>query len=418
MFDMIQCRWRRYRLPYTNDVAYHSAEPGAAAVLPRSPLTVPEIRVATRGGTVIGLQYLRGIAAMMVAYFHMVGQIPSLAGYIHSYLFGVTSLASGVDIFFVISGFIMLLTTRNSRPIEFIVRRIIRVAPLYWLLTVGVAVAASLRPALFRETVVNAKTLLLSLLFIPYQNGAQHGDVFPILVPGWSLNFEMFFYAIFAVVLLARSLTSRVLINGLVFGSLVVVHLTPLTAHNPILRFLTETRILEFWFGMLIAKYFAEHAFVATRAAVWSTVAVLGFCGLIFVPLVPILDPDSLVSRASGILCAAAVVLGIVALEQIGALGLLTPQVHRTSGTVHWLCVALLVQLGDASYSIYLSHIPLLGVCRALWLHFQLPANSLPAALMFAIVSMTVVTLGSIGVYVGFERPVTVFLHRQYKRYL
>src|SRR5262249_15244130 len=81
------------------------------------------------------IQYLRAVAALMVAYFHTVDQIPAYRPLFERYLLGNLNLASGVDIFFVISGFIMLVSNRNSRPVSFAVRRVIRIVPLYWFLT-------------------------------------------------------------------------------------------------------------------------------------------------------------------------------------------------------------------------------------------------------------------------------------------
>ena len=113
--------------------------------------------------TLFGVQYLRGIAATMVAYYHMIGQLPSLSPYVEKYLLGYPSLASGVDLFFVISGFIMLLTTQKTTPVEFVLRRIIRVVPLYWLLTTLIVAIDLWLPKLFHTTQVDLKSVVLTL---------------------------------------------------------------------------------------------------------------------------------------------------------------------------------------------------------------------------------------------------------------
>ena len=159
-----------------------------------------------------------------MAYFHSTIQVPSLTPYFHTYLFASGNLAAGVDIFFVISGFIMLVTSRQTSPAEFMVRRLIRIVPLYWALTLLVSALLILKPELFRTTVVTAPFLIKSLLFIPYANPGHGGEVMPILTPGWSLNFEMFFYLIFCFVLIFP-LGRRILVSGMVFAALALTHL-------------------------------------------------------------------------------------------------------------------------------------------------------------------------------------------------
>jgi exopolysaccharide production protein ExoZ len=349
--------------------------------------------------TLFGVQYLRGIAATMVAYYHMIGQLPSLSPYVEKYLLGYPSLASGVDLFFVISGFIMLLTTQKTTPAEFVLRRIIRVVPLYWLLTTLIVAVDLWLPKLFHTTQVDVKSVVLTLLFIPYQNAGHDGDVVPILVPGWSLNFEMFFYAIFAIVLFCRSLPRRVLINGVVFLALIVLHYSLLREHSAVLAFLTNWRIAEFWLGMLIAQLYVKRAFLGQRAAPWCVLLAVAFTVLVFQPISSIFAQE-VHALIFTMLPAALIVLSVVALEQLRAV----PK------------IAFLVRLGDASYSIYLSHILFLGVCRALWQHFGLPDHSLMSASCFAVFSTATVIYGGFLVYWGVERPMTDFLHRLYRR--
>jgi hypothetical protein len=120
------------------------------------------------------IQVLRGIAAVMVVLFHVCG-----------FQIG----AAGVDIFFVISGFIMFHTNRNvfgltGAAILFLKRRILRIAPLYWLCS-----AFAFWPG------VELKSLVASVLFVPVRS--EDGSIHTVLAPGWSLNFEMFFYIVF-----------------------------------------------------------------------------------------------------------------------------------------------------------------------------------------------------------------------------
>lgn len=127
------------------------------------------------------IQCLRAIAALMVLIFHM-----------HKSLW---LGPMGVDIFFVISGFIIGQVNQQTTPIDFLAKRAIRIIPLYWFVTLfycSLSLFTKLLPA-FSFTVPR---LMESLLFIP--NYDSTGHIWPLVVPGWSLNYEVFFYVLFA----------------------------------------------------------------------------------------------------------------------------------------------------------------------------------------------------------------------------
>lgn len=127
------------------------------------------------------IELLRFLAAMAVVCVH----IPTI---------GVGNF--GVDIFFAISGFVMMLSTEKSAE-KFFLKRIIRIAPTYYFFTFAVFAIALVMPTMLNGTSANGEHLAKSLLFIPFdKNGTGH---FPILFLDWTLNYEMFFYAIFAV---------------------------------------------------------------------------------------------------------------------------------------------------------------------------------------------------------------------------
>src|ERR1700691_5092848 len=133
----------------------------------------------------LGVQYLRAVAALMVACLHLGDQTPLYSGYLtFTWPFRSAGLGSGVDIFFVISGFVMYVTALENAPGRFIWRRIARIVPLYWLLTIAVAVLAVVSPGVMQNTDFSPRYLTESLAFIPYANPSQHGQIFPMLVPG------------------------------------------------------------------------------------------------------------------------------------------------------------------------------------------------------------------------------------------
>ncbi len=129
------------------------------------------------------IQALRAIAATSVILVH----IPFIG-----------KGAFGVDIFFVISGFIICyISSLNSD--DFLLKRVFRIVPLYWLGTFGVFLLALVVPAWLNATTANLTDLAKSLFLIPYKR--EDGGTFPMLFLGWTLEYEMFFYFAFGLAL-------------------------------------------------------------------------------------------------------------------------------------------------------------------------------------------------------------------------
>ena len=89
------------------------------------------------------------------------------------------SAPAAVDIFFVVSGVIMMVTTVNSTVGEFVVRRLIRIVPLYWLFTLVLVALYALAPGGLHSTVISPEALTKSLLFIPHYSLGHPGEIWP-----------------------------------------------------------------------------------------------------------------------------------------------------------------------------------------------------------------------------------------------
>ncbi len=176
------------------------------------------------------VQSLRGIAALFVVSQHIC-------------FIGRGSF--GVDIFFLISGFIIMLSTEKGRE-HFLVKRLIRIVPLYYLFTFVSFLAAFFIPALFDNTKADVISLVKSLLFIPFE---QSGVTQPLYRIGWTINYEVMFYLLFFISMLI-SFRFRAIIC-----TLLICLLAGLGALFPNLpepaRFWTDSIILEFAVGML-----------------------------------------------------------------------------------------------------------------------------------------------------------------------
>jgi exopolysaccharide production protein ExoZ len=331
----------------------------------------------------------------MVVAAHLSIQIPSVTPYLSSSLFLDTDrLVNGVDIFFVISGFIMMVTSRHSRPVEFAVRRIFRIVPLYWLLTVTLALLVLFAPQFFRTTSLTTEAFMKSLFFIPYTNPGQLGELRPLLALGWTLNYEMFFYAVFALTLILP-VGSRLLACGAAFALLVGSRLliSDLDRIHSVLGFYTSPQIFEFWLGMAIGTFYHRGA-LRMHPGISLAFLVVGFACLLSGshPL-----GNSILAT---MLPSGAIVLGAVSLDAAGR-------------TPIWKLPAL---LGDASYSVYLSHVFTMGCLRVVWVRLGLDHGSVGFAIAFESVGLAVVAIAAVILYRVVERPTHDGLLRWYRR--
>ena len=152
------------------------------------------------------IQFLRALAAWVVVGHHFV-QIfygGNNVGFVENFLWNYGTL--GVDLFFVISGFVIYHATvdRVIPPARFFSLRLIRVIPAYWVFSLLTALLVYSFQGLIPFTQLETGFLLKSLAFIPWANPSGIG-YFPLLTPGWTLNFEVAFYSIFGLTLFFSS---------------------------------------------------------------------------------------------------------------------------------------------------------------------------------------------------------------------
>jgi peptidoglycan/LPS O-acetylase OafA/YrhL len=291
--------------------------------------------------TLLSIQYLRAVAALMVVVFHLVPQLRRMdyGGW------WPDSLAGGVDVFFIISGFIMWVTTidRPTTPWTFFRRRLARIAPLYWLLTTVVVLVMLIAPKLLQTTSFGLVHMLASYAFLPAISPAT-GWVNPVVNPGWTLNYEMFFYVVFGAALVLRP-AARFAAVAVVLGGLVCLRLLPLPEHF-VLDFYTSGLLLEFIFGMALARAYLAGRLLPSRAAAWASLAIGAVAMVAMLEIVPSW-PRVIIFG----LPALAIVTGALSLELHG-------------GVRHH---ALTHLLGDASYSIYLTHFMTLSAVGQAW---------------------------------------------------
>ncbi len=330
-----------------------------------------------RHRTFLSVQALRGIAAILVVIFHAGLRFDPT-----EQTFRVGN--AGVDIFFVISGFVMTTVTAGlpADPRGFLRKRCIRLVPLYWLATLAMITAWAIMPGAFPRMQPTAAHVLLSLAFVPHRS-PDSGLIQPILGQGWTLNFEIFFYILFAAALLlpARRRLPAIMATLGILPLLGYVARIPAIAPTDLLNPL----LIEFLAGIALARFVA----IGVRAPVGACWAFVALGVAMLVVAAPPADDD--LSRLLQYGVPASLIVG-------GAIG------AECAGSVQvggWLRL-----LGDASYSIYLSHTFVVSMLGKLW----------PAALgsmCFIITATLLAVLVGVLVYWIVESPLLAALRRR-----
>lgn len=338
------------------------------------------------------VQLLRAIAAIMV----MVGHAMAEAEHYFSTSFSLSNLpwTRGVDLFFVISGFIIVVSTytRKGEPLSgasFLWRRFIRVAPLYYFFTTAMAVVLIVFPAGVKETQLELNQIITSYFFLPYER--HDGRIAPVLSLGWTLNFEMFFYVVFAA-FLSFGIPRAVLMMTALFSTLSIMGFV-FDFEHPILRTWTNSIVMEFVFGALVGQYYVARGHVRQPQQALLPVAVMSF-GFVLLVLGYWMEsvPGGVMSDVPRFISS-----GIPAtIVLIGAVMFVSPEIDKT---IHPMFTAL----GDSSYSLYLSHRFVLRPVTLIW------EKLLPMSPSFAVAyTVVVVVLGLIGghiCYLLIEKP-------------
>jgi len=194
------------------------------------------------------LQILRAVAAISVVYFH-IGSGPYAPIPTPIPTFG----SFGVDIFFVISGFVMaMVVAKGHSARSFAISRLTRIVPLYWILTTCLLLLAAVKPDLLSSTTANLLNYLKSLCFIPYFK--ENGSLTPMLAVGWTLNYEMFFYL---CVWISLIFVRRFYVQATISLIILCYFLASMATQNSVVSsFFGNTQIFEFLFGMLLYKVY------------------------------------------------------------------------------------------------------------------------------------------------------------------
>jgi len=283
----------------------------------------------------VHIQVLRFFAAAAVVAFHAAGVAPD--GFKvpdGAVAFALSYCGRGVDLFFVISGFIIFYATRifytthdaRLTPAEFLRRRIERIVPLYFFVIFAVTMLGVTLPATFgTPDWFTPRHILKSLAFIAFTDGEM-----PVVYVGWSLEYEMYFYLAVALLMaLTRDVWRNIVV---IFSGLVTLGRIPgVDAALGHYSFFADPMILEFVFGVIVGGVFVNGrvSWPMQVAAACAIAAVL------------VTDPASRV-----------IVSGVPSACLVAAAAF----VSRKRIDPSWPELAM-ARLGDASYSIYLAQV-------------------------------------------------------------
>ena len=330
------------------------------------------------------IQLLRFIAALSVVFLHSTDE----SGLKLPVSFG----GFGVDIFFVISGFIISWITFHN-PAHFWMKRLIRIVPFYWTATIGIFLLALAIPSVLHHAKADITWLLFSLFFIPHDS--PHGT-HPLLGLGWTLNYEMYFYATFAVALFLWRRRAAYLAAAAVAAVLAATRFVAPT--SPAEAFYGDPIVLEFIWGIVVFELFRRVSWMTTpsrRGAGYIAVLVILALALVWLPIQEVYRLDPM--RLSAGVAAAIVVAMFLVLE-------------KRYGIAAQNSFVLLI--GEASYVLYLIHpYVVFGILRlVLGTSQQFPPwSGWPLAALLLMVA----TGTAIAIHLWFEVPVMNWLRRK-----
>lgn len=302
---------------------------------------------------------------------------------------------NGVALFFVISGFVMIVSSQKLVDKKdgwsiFSIRRIIRIVPVYWLLTTYKLILMLALPGLIIHSRLSALTVLKSYFFIPALN--LDGVLFPIVGVGWTLNMEMFFYLLFAIALVVK-------IKPVIFLGFVLIPLFILSFYAqdswPDCTLYAQPIIINFMLGVFAASLILNNIKLPKKLAFFILFVSLLALVIPNEYILPSLHNNQLTYKMIIFLVSLLIVYSSTSIEK----------------QIHFSPPAWLVFLGGASYSLYLLHPMIAPIAPAILniLGMPLPWLSVICAIGIAI------TGGSL-FFLYCEMPITAFFVRHARK--
>ncbi len=331
---------------------------------------------------------------MTVLIYHVTIEIPKIFDPITKFYVG----AAGVDLFFVVSGFVMIyvaepLFGKGRESSKFLLRRIARIAPLYWLTSSFVLIQLAYlwtRTGSLEFVDASIESIIASFFFFP--STRPSGEIGTFYVVGWTLNYEMFFYVVLSL-LLVLSRSKAIISLAIIFIVLACVNLMLAEILPAPLKVWSDPIILEFLYGVFIGVAFRAGIRISPTSALVLIVA--GVAALVWVQF----HAGALPRCVEFGIPAATIAMAATLLQwPRGVYALL-------KWPIKWMSV-----LGDASYSLYLVHLHMFFIVR---LAYREPISPYIGPWGYAAALIISSIVAALVVYWSFDRPVTQYLSRR-----
>jgi peptidoglycan/LPS O-acetylase OafA/YrhL len=337
------------------------------------------------------LQAGRAIAALLVVLFHLGGTIAAEKYFnIKEFSVPFSFGKSGVDFFFVLSGFIIYYAHKNDigRPLilrTYIYKRIIRIYPAYIIIFFCVYTLAIITPQLRNTVPHDINILVQSLLLLPQDKNIVGGTGAPVLVVAWTLQFEILFYLLFSLGIINKRLgIVTILLFILLFLSSKIV------SYDFPLSFFSSNYIWLFLMGMLCAKL------TISKKSYLKHPNILAFTGVIIFITVAI---DTII--ANKLIEINTIIYGI------GFSFIVISLVSYEKNGKIFLKNNFFQLLGSSSYALYLVHYPIISILCKVSLSLGLKQIGFLGALVAYVLIFFVCIISSILFHLFIEKPIT-----------
>ncbi|GHU16170.1 acyltransferase [Spirochaetia bacterium] len=315
----------------------------------------------------------------------------------------------GVDIFFIISGFIIAFMVSKNTD-NFIIKRIIRIVPLYWIATFITILLAVIFPKWFNNTTIEFSAIIKSLLFIPYKIGSSG----PVILAGWTLNCEMLFYLVMGLCICFVKNKKYLTITCISILVVFIIVLNVINSDIYIFQFYqTQGLFSEFIYGIVLyhiytffnrhinKKGYNQNSKDTIKIISLALLAVFSFLFLIF-------------GNKWGIKISVNrnIQTGIPALMLVIALLFFEKYINGNNSIVKFG-----VKLGDASYAMYLFHPFFIYFFQRLIFPRLIGNNgNLIIEVLKLLISLTITTIGSIFIYKFIDNSIQIQLKKYFKK--
>ncbi|OBQ20696.1 acyltransferase [Anabaena sp. AL93] len=333
----------------------------------------------------------------------------------------------GVDIFFVLSGFIIFysnyhLIGDSLKFANFLKKRIIRIYPIYWIVTLSIMPVYAIIPSFGQGDELNFNVIIGSLLLIPNYRS-------PILVSAWTLIHEMLFYIIFGLIILLKPnfVSKTILIIWLTIISLLILNnftLIKVDISDPLIRVLIHPQNIEFILGCIAAKIIIANktkfetmskmsikAIKITVFFCFFIIALSGFSQYYNIQIFNLLTGIHVLIYG---IVSTILILCLVFLDTWHINKDLNYEylVQGTSIIKPPCTISGMILLGEASYSVYLTHGPALSALSKFMKHLRV--DELIGGFWASNILFALVVASGIITYLYVELPMLIFLKKRF----